>query len=147
MKVIETRFNGILYRSRTEARWAMYLTELGHDFIYEHEGFKTDLGWYLPDFYLTKHNTYLEVKGTDFTELERNKCIELSKNDNFVVLLDGVPDKKSYEAYYLSEEICPVVFVSSDSKYSPFFFTYDFDESYFQHESDIIDEVKSFRFK
>lgn len=63
IKPIQTLYNGILFRSRLEARWAMYFDRLGVEWIYEHEGF--DLGdglYYLPDFYFPHFDCYAEVK-------------------------------------------------------------------------------------
>ena len=53
IKAIETEYKGYRFRSRLEARWAVFFDALGVQWFYEHEGF--DLGksgWYLPDFWL-----------------------------------------------------------------------------------------------
>jgi hypothetical protein len=47
---IPSEYNGVVYRSRGEARWAVFLTELGVQFEYEPQGFATGDSWYLPDF-------------------------------------------------------------------------------------------------
>ena len=63
MKAIETRYKGYRFRSRLEARWAVFFDEMGLDWRYEPEGF--DLGHglkYLPDF-LVSGKYYVEVKG------------------------------------------------------------------------------------
>ena len=53
MEVRETTYNGITYRSRLEARWAVFFDKLGIKYNYEPEGYKLDNGLnYLPDFYL-----------------------------------------------------------------------------------------------
>lgn len=49
---IETRHNGILYRSRLEARFALMFDTLRVRFEYESEGYETPFGRYLPDFWL-----------------------------------------------------------------------------------------------
>ena len=49
---IPTWFDGVLYRSRLEARYAKFFTELGVVFEYETQGFDVDGVWYLPDFML-----------------------------------------------------------------------------------------------
>lgn len=49
-KAIETRYKGYRFRSRLEARWAVFFDALGLTWEYEPEGFETDAGWYLPDF-------------------------------------------------------------------------------------------------
>lgn len=37
---IPTEFKGITYRSRTEARWAVFFDALGAEFTYEPEGYQ-----------------------------------------------------------------------------------------------------------
>lgn len=73
---IPTRYAGCHFRSRLEARWAVFFDALQIAWRYEPEGF---IGWYgeayLPDFYLPEihvdigetihYGTYVEVKGTD----------------------------------------------------------------------------------
>ena len=63
MKVIETEYKGIRFRSRTEARWAVFMSESGVQYEYEPEGF--DLGksgWYIPDFWLPEIGKFVEIK-------------------------------------------------------------------------------------
>ena len=53
MKAIDTEYKGYLFRSRLEARWAVFFDACGVKWEYEPEGF--DLGdgiYYLPDFLL-----------------------------------------------------------------------------------------------
>lgn len=60
---ITTVWKGIKYRSRTEARWAVFFQELNITARYEEERFKLSNGInYLPDFYLPELDVYLEVK-------------------------------------------------------------------------------------
>ena len=72
MKVIETEYKGYRFRSRLEARWAVFFDACGVKWEYEPEGF--DLGdglYYLPDFLLhdvayrcgEAFDLWLEVKG------------------------------------------------------------------------------------
>lgn len=61
--VKETEFKGVSYRSRTEARWAVFFDRLGVDFEYEPTQFKLRDGrLYTPDFYVSDFETYVEVK-------------------------------------------------------------------------------------
>lgn len=63
IKAIETTYKGYRFRSRLEARWAVFFDALGVPWEYEKEGF--DLGdgiWYLPDFWLPKEQAWVEVK-------------------------------------------------------------------------------------
>ena len=64
IKTIQTQYNGYLFRSRLEARWAVFFDELGIKYEYETEGYDLgELGWYLPDFYLPEKRWFVEVKG------------------------------------------------------------------------------------
>lgn len=74
IKAIETVYKGYRFRSRLEARWAVFFDEMGIEYQYEPEGFETPFGWYLPDFYLPKMNAWVEVKGgREWTPDERAK--------------------------------------------------------------------------
>ena len=84
IKAIETNYRGCRFRSRLEARWAVFFDALGWDWQYEKEGYT--IGCYeghripwLPDFEITTpkgQHFYVEVKGDpdffkDGTWLER----------------------------------------------------------------------------
>jgi hypothetical protein len=62
---IPTRYAGCHFRSRLEARWAVFFNHLGVEWRYEPEGFDLDGQWYLPDFYLPSIDTWYEVKGQE----------------------------------------------------------------------------------
>lgn len=62
LKSIETTWKGFRFRSRLEARWAVFFDRAGVEFEYEPEGFQTAAGKYLPDFYLPELEEYLEIK-------------------------------------------------------------------------------------
>lgn len=80
IKPIETVYNGYRFRSRLEARWAVFF-DTGHiKYEYEPEGFSLQDGTkYLPDFYLPSFDTYVEVKADRPTALD-----ELKKAENAV---------------------------------------------------------------
>lgn len=61
---LETRYAGYRFRSRIEARWAVFFTRLGLDWQYEQQGFRVGREQlpYLPDFYLPDQALYVEVK-------------------------------------------------------------------------------------
>jgi hypothetical protein len=73
VKSIQTWYADIRFRSRLEARWAVFFDALGVDWLYEPQGY--EVGWepekddepplrrYLPDFYLPDSATWVEVKG------------------------------------------------------------------------------------
>lgn len=62
IKPIETRYSGYRFRSRLEARWAVYFDALGIRWEYEKEGYQLPSGWYLPDFYLPMRKMFIEIK-------------------------------------------------------------------------------------
>lgn len=63
IKPIETHYKGHRFRSRLEARWAVFFNALGLPFQYEVEGYQLPIGGrYLPDFYLPTEGCYVEIK-------------------------------------------------------------------------------------
>jgi len=71
INAIETKYAGCLFRSRTEARWAVFFDFIGIRWIYEVEGFHIGMDLegtvtrkYLPDFYLPDNDVWVEIKGT-----------------------------------------------------------------------------------
>jgi hypothetical protein len=83
IKAIETRYKGYRFRSRLEARWAVFFDSIDIEWEYEPEGY--DLGdnlYYLPDFYFPQIRMYGEVKPDhDIFELYRAMflCEELTR--------------------------------------------------------------------
>lgn len=65
IKPIETVYKGYRFRSRLEARWAVFFDSLGIHYEYEPEGFELkDGSRYLPDFYLPRFNLFVEIKAS-----------------------------------------------------------------------------------
>ena len=63
IKAIETQYNGYRFRSRLEARWAVFFDTANIRYQYEPEGFVLHDGTrYLPDFYLPDFEIYVEIK-------------------------------------------------------------------------------------
>ena len=63
IKALETVYRGNRFRSRLEARWAVFFHSMGIGYQYEPEGF--DLGgglYYLPDFYDPVARWWYEIK-------------------------------------------------------------------------------------
>lgn len=77
---IETVYNGYRFRSRLEARWAVFFDAMGVKWEYEPEGFENEKGErYLPDFYLPEFDMWCEVKPND-----RSRVNEVKKACSFV---------------------------------------------------------------
>ena len=52
------------FRSMLEGQWAVVFDELGIPWEYEPKGYELEgVGWYVPDFWLPDHKTFIEVKG------------------------------------------------------------------------------------
>lgn len=65
-QAIETTYAGCRFRSRLEARWAVFFDHFGLTWQYEPEGFElAERRRYLPDFYLPALDVWVEVKGSD----------------------------------------------------------------------------------
>lgn len=107
MKAIPTDWGGWLFRSRLEARWAIFFTALALPFVYEPEGYDLGAaGWYLPDFWLPLVSMWAEVKPQPFDETERHRCAELARQSGFpCLLLVGVPAIRPYWAVLPTGEL------------------------------------------
>ena len=100
MKAIETAYKGYRFRSRLEARWAVFFDTMGFEYQYEPEGFDLDGLLYLPDFYLPRVKMWAEVKPESFSEEETKKAQLLAKHTGKpVLMLIGPPDMKNYWAW------------------------------------------------
>jgi hypothetical protein len=87
MKIIQTTYDGHRFRSRTEARWAVFFKAAGIPYEYEKEGVVLDGRPYLPDFWLPGFKMWLEVKGETPTQEERTLCQRLCEESGHSVLL------------------------------------------------------------
>jgi hypothetical protein len=99
LKAIETQYKGYRFRSRLEARWAVFFDALGVPWEYEKEGYDLDGVWYLPDFWLPtaydrigRQGIWIEIKGQHPTEEENKRCEMLALYTmRSVVTLVGTP--------------------------------------------------------
>lgn len=80
-------YNGIRFRSRLEARWAIFFDRLRVPYHYEPRGFQFGDVWYLPDFYLPRQCWWVEIKGQTPTEHELYKAGMLATTTKESVLL------------------------------------------------------------
>lgn len=87
IQAIETSYSGFRFRSRIEARWAVFFNTLGIPFEYEKEGYVLPSGNYLPDFWLPAQDCFVEIKGESPTNLEMEKVgdlVEATKKRAFI---------------------------------------------------------------
>src|SRR5262245_37899249 len=92
---IETSYKGYRFRSRLEARWAVFFDALELKWEYEKEGY--DLGgvYYLPDFWLPEKKSWVEIKADVLAMSEE----EVSKAIRFDEAIHR--DATEYTSYYI----------------------------------------------
>jgi hypothetical protein len=97
IKAITTKYNGYRFRSRLEARWAIFfdMAEIGWE--YEPEGFTIGKDNYLIDFKIQSIESkpvdlYVEIKPKKPTEEEIRKCFNLALESGIdVIMICGSP--------------------------------------------------------
>ena len=125
IKAIETRYKGYRFRSRLEARWAVFFDALGLDWEYEAEGYELSDGTrYLPDFKMTDTDqlwSFVEIKplvswteGTLDDDLTRTMQFATDMNTG-VFVCHG--DPMEHKTTYLME--AGPIFVDGESQASP----------------------------
>lgn len=108
IKAIETIYSGYRFRSRLEARWAVFFDALGVVYEYEKEGYDLgEAGWYLPDFWLPEFKLWVEIKPAAFignkTNEEHKKARALRNGLGYPVMLCyGLP-KQFWGYLYIAE--------------------------------------------
>lgn len=108
VKVIETFYNGYHFRSRLEARWAVFFDTLSIKYEYEREGYDLGIaGWYLPDFWLPhypnpdiddgKTGIFAEIKPVKASEQEFRRALALAEQGGLnVFIMQGEPYRDRY---------------------------------------------------
>ena len=102
IQAIETIWAGCKFRSRLEARWAVFFNAIGYtigeDCLYEYQDVVSFDGTrYLPDFYFPKEKIYAEVKGTTEALQKDSKklgiCIDYGGPlSDGIIILGNIPD-------------------------------------------------------
>lgn len=96
---LPTPYGDFVYRSRGEARWAVFFDKLQIRYQYEPEGFDLGGHWYLPDFYLSHLRMFAEVKPRELDARERCMVKKLAIATRCpVLMLVGMPEFKTYDA-------------------------------------------------
>jgi hypothetical protein len=140
-KAIETHYNGYRFRSRLEARWAVFFDHAHIKYEYEPQGFELEDGTrYLPDFYLPEHDYYVEVKPPRVNAFEDIKRASMFVGHGIdkLLILGNIPQKSSVDVYHF-----PVIY------YNPFYevriMTLVCIVPYSEYESDILNlDIESF---
>lgn len=106
IRAITTRYAGCEFRSRLEARWAVFFDALGIEWEYEPEGFETAAGNYLPDFRIQLHFpgatlTWFEVKPRDAPDDPRHQAFV--DGGNYLTIARGMP--RDYADQYVSGQL------------------------------------------
>ena len=117
IKAIETRYKGYRFRSRLEARWAVFFDTLGIVWEYEPEGFELqNQMYYLPDFRIfgtdtngEKFSFWVEVKPLEYVLTEQDALkfgafcsVNIGKiktTINHLILAVGMPEIKKYKEF------------------------------------------------
>ena len=115
IKPIETVYNGYRFRSRLEARWAVFFDAIGAEWEYEPEGYRLPDGtMYLPDFLLKNvrgrgaENIYVEVKGVlTKDDLHKIEMFTDPKQQGYpdgnhpIIIFGQIPDCRAIPAHYV----------------------------------------------
>jgi hypothetical protein len=92
LKAIDTSYKGYLFRSRLEARWAVFLDAVGVKWEYEKQGYDLGkAGFYLPDFWLPKNGCWLEVKPNRNRESYLKPFALSEESSKSVIVVSGAP--------------------------------------------------------
>ena len=110
MRAIPTYYNGYKFRSRLEARWAVFFDVLNIKYVYEPDGFMfNDNSKYLVDFYLPDQQVFVEIKPfLPLKEIDEKKVFNLQKSlleksmiyKVLVFMGDPYIDQKTFEHSY-----------------------------------------------
>ena len=101
IKPIETEYKGYRFRSRLEARWAVFFDEMNIKYEYEPQGFILANGTvYLPDFFSFFEVKPLHIKNTEEAEIAEKKLEEISYYSGFAgMICYGDPMDDSIRLY------------------------------------------------
>lgn len=103
IKAIQTEYKGYKFRSRLEARWAVFFDAAGIKWEYEPQGFECEDGTrYLPDFYLPDYDWYAEVKAPRSGAVEEieKACKFVGSKIKVLVILGNIPPKSDADLYH-----------------------------------------------
>lgn len=125
LNAIETAYGGYRFRSRLEARWAVFLDALDLGYRYEPEGYDLGSDAYLLDFWLPRLACFVEIKPKPPDDDESNKARWLAvASGHPVYVLAGeprVPDNTLDPAIFGITEAVATAFFSHGGDDWPYF--------------------------
>jgi hypothetical protein len=117
IKPIETRYHGYRFRSRLEARWAVFFDEMGIQWEYEPQGFVITNGvCYLPDFHLPELRVWVEIKPNHdipYSDCQKVARFAYEKSEPCLLIV-GTPGKQ--KMYLLDEHFDPTYLCTTDDE-------------------------------
>lgn len=110
---IDTQYKGFVFRSRLEARYAVFFDALDIKWEYEKEGYELPSGKYLPDFWIESAGlraernipgSWVEIKPKTPSQIETRKCLELTHHTrcDSIIMWGGFEAPESGESEYES---------------------------------------------
>jgi len=106
---IATRYNGHFFRSKLEARWAVFFDALGIEWEYEPAHAEVESGLrrvaYCPDFYLPKLGLWIEIKPKAPEGIEITKAAGWAHEEDIYVFFElAAPTSRSESAWWIHME-------------------------------------------
>jgi hypothetical protein len=101
----QTHYRGYRFRSRLEARWAVFFDAAGIEWQYEVEGFNVNGTYYLPDFWLPGLKTFVEIKpdtNSAFAAESLLRDLVNAQNCHGIIIFDRPNVETPPEMLYLS---------------------------------------------
>jgi hypothetical protein len=126
IRAIPTQYRGFAFRSRLEARWAVFLDVCGIPWRYEDQGYDLDGLRYLPDFWLPEEDSFLEVKANRAAFMDQEEKFDRLRKasgksvlvlhsepvgqavDEILKISCAVFPAKSGSWHYASMAVCPI---------------------------------------
>lgn len=118
IKAIPTIYNGVQFRSKLEAQYALLFDLLYVEWAYEPAQFTVgfyEKHGYIPDFYLKDEGMWVEIKPPNFTGDERHNDFFQMMGDCFVVVKGSPFDSEEY--IIKNEEFKPLCYVHHPSNF------------------------------
>jgi hypothetical protein len=117
MKALDTEYKGFRFRSRLEARWAVFMDAMGVPYEYEREAYDLDGLFYLPDFWLPQMKAHLEIKPDAATPEEWDKATRLANHSKLpVYVMCGQPECPDIGDNWYQNESQATLVLPSDGK-------------------------------